>query len=71
MWAFPHVCLDIDECDPTNINLCTCDGLEVDGCISTCVDTDGAYTCTCSGGGFEVDTDFHTCIGKNTHLAIL
>ena len=43
--------LDIDECTE-----------DIDGCIQTCTDTDGSYTCSCDVG-YDLAKDGHGCDG--------
>ena len=43
---------DINECDEG-----------ISGCNQTCTNTNGSYTCSCSGG-YVLDADGHSCNGK-------
>lgn len=49
--------LDINECS---------DGTHE--CSDDCYNTEGSYTCTCDGTGYEVDDDGVTCVGELLYM---
>ena len=54
---------DEDEC-ASGTDSCICfAGLGVLGCVESCVNTVGSYTCGCNAG-FALDADGVTCIGR-------
>ncbi|XP_060578458.1 fibulin-1-like isoform X2 [Ruditapes philippinarum] len=53
----PTTCVDIDECSEGS-HCCS-------GPTHTCSDSDGGYSCGCSGDGYSLDDDGCTCVGKS------
>jgi hypothetical protein len=54
---------DLDECAVPS-HACTCSGLL--GCISTCTNSIGSYTCGCNTG-FEINVAATDCLGLCLH----